>query len=59
MSVESRQEKSWHPDYAEADLSENPNTLYRIATETHVTALHGGIPSGDLNALKIVVFSRD
>ena len=41
MSVESRQEKSQHPDYAEADLSPNPNTLYRIETETDVTAVHG------------------
>ena len=42
MSIESKQEISQHPDYAEADISQNPNTLFRIATETHVTAVHGG-----------------
>ena len=42
MSVESRQEIIQHPDYAEADMDQNPNALFRIATETHVTAIHGG-----------------
>ena len=42
MSVESRQEITQHADYLEADLNQNPNMLFRIATETHVTAIHGG-----------------
>ena len=41
-----------HPDYAEADLSQNSNTLYRIATETHVTAVHGG--GAEMRQLEIV-----
>ena len=43
MSIELIQEIIQLTDYLEADLNEDPTTmLFRIATESNVSAIHGG-----------------
>jgi hypothetical protein len=52
ISVESKEEIRQHEDYVGADLTQNPNTLWSIIVETHVTAIHGAGPA--MRELEIV-----
>ena len=40
-SLESKEDIRQHENYEEADLAQNPNTLWTIIVETHATAIHG------------------
>jgi predicted lactoylglutathione lyase len=50
LSVESREEVSQHERFIQADLDQDPNVLWIIIRETHLTAIHGI----GLGALEIV-----
>ena len=52
LSLESKEEIRQHENYEEADLAQNPNTLWTIIVETHVTAIHGAGP--EMRELEIV-----
>jgi hypothetical protein len=41
VSPESKEEIRQHPDFEAADLAKDANVLWRIITETHLTAVHG------------------
>jgi hypothetical protein len=41
LSIESREEVMQHTRYLEADVSQDPNILWVIIRETHLTAIHG------------------
>ena len=50
LSVESKEEVMQHADYVQADLENNPNSLWIIIRKTHLTEIHGSI----IGALEIV-----
>ena len=52
ISIESREEIRQQVNYEEADLTQNPNTLWNTISETHVTAIHGAGP--EMRELEIV-----
>ena len=52
LSLESIEEIRQHEDYLEADLGQDPNMLWTIIVETHVTAIHGAGP--EMRELEIV-----
>ena len=52
LSLESIEEVRQHEDYLEADLQQNPNMLWAIIVETHVTAIHGAGP--EMRELEII-----
>lgn len=52
LSLESIEEIRQHEDYLQADLEQNPNSLWAIIVETHVTAIHGAGP--EMRELEIV-----
>ena len=52
ISLESKEEIRQHVDYEDADLTQNPNILWTIIVETHVTAIHGAGP--EMRELEIV-----
>ena len=52
LSLESIEEIRQHEDYLEEDLDQNPNSLWAIIVETHVTAIHGARPK--MQELEIV-----
>ena len=41
LSIESREEVSQHTGFLEADMNQDPNMLWTIIRETHLTAIHG------------------
>ena len=41
LSIESREEVMQHARFLEADVSQDPNILWLIIRETHLTAIHG------------------
>jgi hypothetical protein len=41
LSIGSREEVSQHTDFEQADLNQDPNVLWTIIRETHLTAIHG------------------
>lgn len=41
LSIESREEVMQHTRFLEADVSQDPNILWVIIRETHLTAIHG------------------
>ena len=41
LSIESREEVSQHTGFFEADMNQDPNMLWTIIRETHLTAIHG------------------
>ena len=41
MSIESKEEVSQHTQFADADLRHDPNLLWTIIRETHLTKVHG------------------
>ena len=41
LSVESREEVSQHAQFLQADLDQDPNVLWILIRETHLTAIHG------------------
>jgi hypothetical protein len=53
ISIESREEVSQHALYEQADLNQDPNELWIIIRETHLTAIHGvGLGALELVQLK-------
>ena len=54
LSLESKEEIRQHDNYVEADLGQNPNILWAIIVETHVTAIHGaGIEMRELEIVTL------
>ena len=41
LSIESIEEVSQHAAFEQADLDQDPNILWTIIRETHLTAIHG------------------
>ena len=56
LSVESKEGIRQHEDYLEADLAQNPNVLWAIIVETHVTAIRGAGPA--MTELEIVTLKN-
>jgi hypothetical protein len=52
LSIESREEVSQHADFEHADLNQDPNVLWTIIRETHLTAIHG-VGLGALELVKM------
>jgi len=48
--VESKEEVTQHGDYIQADLADDPNSLWIIIRKTHLTEVHGAV----VGALEIV-----
>ena len=41
LSIESREEITQHASFVQADLDQDPNVLWIMIRETHLTAIHG------------------
>ena len=53
LSIESKEEVSQHEDFVAADIAADPNVLYSIIRQTHLTAIHGvGLGALELVNLK-------